>query len=300
MIADVAVSIALVSAFLALIYFLCGGKGSFRAAYAIVVRGFQTFLSYKMQIITQIFNLLLMIALIYIVGSPLVSMLFPALSGIETDYNIVFYFLIATVALPMVWSGYNVASQRIRQEQYTGTFEIMIASKNGVTILPFAYLITGLIPTLLDSLVSLLMFSYFFPELNISLSLPSLISFFAVVTVSILMMWGIGLFFGGLVTVYRQIGPIPQMLRTIMIFFGGVYFPVDVLPEYIQPLSKILPLTYVFDAVRHFLSGNATITEIFPLVAVICVFALICILGGVAVYRWIVKRARLYGTVYGY
>lgn len=300
MIADVVASIALVFAFLALIYFLCGGKGSFRAAYAIVVRGFQTFLSYKMQIVTQIFNLLLMIALIYIAGVPLVSMLFPALGSVDTDYNIVFYFLIATVALPMVWSGYNVASERIRSEQYTGTFEIMIASKNGVTILPFAYLITSLVPTLIDSLVSLLMFSYFFPELEISLSIPSLMSFFAVITVSILMMWGIGLFFGGLVTVYRQIGPIPQMLRTIMIFFGGIYFPAGMLPEYIRPLSRILPLTYVFEAVRHFLSGNATITEILPLVTVICAFALVCILGGIFIYRWIVKRARLYGTVYGY
>jgi len=300
MILDLVISIAIVALFLSLVYALCGGKGSFRAAYAIIVRGFQTFLSYKFQIITQILNLLLMIFLIYVAGRPLVSVLYPSLSAVETDYNIVFYFLIATVALPMVWSGYNVASQRIRQEQYTGTFEIMIASKNGVTILPFAYLITGLIPTLLDSLVSLLMFSYFFPELGISLSFPSLISFFAVVTVSILMMWGIGLFFGGLVTIYRQIGPIPQMLRTIMIFFAGVYFPVDVLPEYIQPLSKILPLTYVFDAVRHFLSGDATITEIPYPVAIVCAFALVCILSGVIIYRHIVKRARLYGTVYGY
>ncbi|AEX84929.1 ABC-type multidrug transport system, permease component [Marinitoga piezophila KA3] len=38
---------------------------------------------------------------------------------------------------------------------------------------------------------------------------------------------------------------------TLMMFFSGVYFPIEFLPKYFQPLSYILPTKYVIDGIRY-------------------------------------------------
>ena len=43
---------------------------------------------------------------------------------------------------------------------------------------------------------------------------------------------------------------------------SGVFFPLETLPEYIQPVAQVLPLTLVADAMRSIASDGLTLFQV--------------------------------------
>jgi ABC-2 type transport system permease protein len=78
----------------------------------------------------------------------------------------------------------------------------------------------------------------------------------------ILFIFGVamGLFITGLIF---RLGPSAEWLGwpipLVMSIFVGVFYPISILPEYLQVFSNILPPTYVFESIRAVISGNFNI-----------------------------------------
>lgn len=45
-------------------------------------------------------------------------------------------------------------------------------------------------------------------------------------------------------------GNVSNIVAMLMMFLSGIYFPVEIMPSYLRALSKLLPLTYMADAMR--------------------------------------------------
>ncbi|MBU7013500.1 MAG: ABC transporter permease [Theionarchaea archaeon] len=67
---------------------------------------------------------------------------------------------------------------------------------------------------------------------------------------SVISMMGFGLLFSGLALYYRQPHPIVSMMLSATMFFCGVTFPVGMLPQSLQYISKAIPLTHGIEAAR--------------------------------------------------
>ncbi len=46
-----------------------------------------------------------------------------------------------------------------------------------------------------------------------------------------------------------------QVIQFPMMFLSGVFFPIEIMPDYIQPVVKLIPLTYFGDALRQVMVG---------------------------------------------
>lgn len=46
-----------------------------------------------------------------------------------------------------------------------------------------------------------------------------------------------------------------QVVQFPMMFLGGLFFPIELMPDFIQPITRILPLTYLGDALRIVITG---------------------------------------------
>lgn len=117
-----------------------------------------------------------------------------------------------------------------------------------IAALMFSAIVKSFFVFVLLSLVTALLF-----EFNIfSLGLVNLSLFFINLT---LFSWTIGLLLLGLVFLY---GTRIQALAWGLIFLFqplvATFFPVEILPKFIQPLSYSLPPTYVFEAARAAIS----------------------------------------------
>ncbi len=48
---------------------------------------------------------------------------------------------------------------------------------------------------------------------------------------------------------------IAQVAQIAMMFLAGIFFPVDMLPELVQPIVRVIPLTYLADGFRQVIVG---------------------------------------------
>jgi ABC-2 type transport system permease protein len=70
-------------------------------------------------------------------------------------------------------------------------------------------------------------------------------------------MSGVGITLAAVVLVVRRGELIVAFATLGLTLLGGAYFPISVLPDWIEPLAKILPTTFAFNGVRSALySGN--------------------------------------------
>jgi ABC-2 type transport system permease protein len=80
-----------------------------------------------------------------------------------------------------------------------------------------------------------------------------------------------GLLMSGIAKSAETVEPMSRAITMPMIFLSGVFFPVDVMPSWLQPISKSMPLYYMADALRKVIAEGATLasiqTNIFVLLA---------------------------------
>jgi ABC-2 type transport system permease protein len=75
-----------------------------------------------------------------------------------------------------------------------------------------------------------------------------------------------------------------------MMFLGGVFFPIQQMPWYMQDISKVLPLTYASEALRKVMVLGAGIPDITTELAVLIVFGVIMTAIAVPVFRRMMTR----------
>ncbi len=73
-----------------------------------------------------------------------------------------------------------------------------------------------------------------------------------------------------------------------MIFLCGLFFPVQDLPSYLQPLSMMLPLTYGVDLLHGAINGSAMFSPAFDVLMLLFFITLLFSLSLRSVHRrWI-------------
>ena len=111
----------------------------------------------------------------------------------------------------------------------------------------------------------------------------------------ILTSWAIGIFVAGLL-LRNGLGA-ETLAWTFMFLFlplTCVYYPVSVLPDWLQVIAWMLPPTYVFEGMRALL-----IDRVFRADLMIQAFAINAVLfaAGVVTFLWLLKSARKHGTL---
>jgi len=73
----------------------------------------------------------------------------------------------------------------------------------------------------------------------------------------IVMGWSLGLFSSGLILRYgHQAEALCWALPYLVQPFSAVFYPISVLPSWLQPIAKLMPASYVFEGMRSILQGN--------------------------------------------
>jgi len=96
---------------------------------------------------------------------------------------------------------------------------------------------------------------------------------------------GIGMTLSGLVKDVEAASAIGNAIAFPMMFLSGTYFPVEVMPTYLQSFARVLPLTYFTDGLRYAMIYKYS-QGIYTNMAVISVLAAAFIIIGALVTRW--------------
>ena len=156
-----------------------------------------------------------------------------------------------------------------------------------VTPLPKAIFIAGqilnryLIVLLQAVLILVIALSFFKVTL-----VGSAIHLFAVLTVGMMAFIAIGYAVASVSATTETASGIANVLFLPMTFLSGVYFSVDGLPGFLQPLVEILPLTHLVRAIRAVFNEGLTVLDVWPQLAILAGWFVACFLFSVRCFKW--------------
>lgn len=89
-----------------------------------------------------------------------------------------------------------------------------------------------------------------------------------------------------------------HVIIALLLLVSGVYYPVEVLPEFLQKLSVLSPATYVLDGTRLALLEGATFVELWPYVWPTLIMGIIAIPVGLRVFGMAERYAKREGKLH--
>jgi len=100
--------------------------------------------------------------------------------------------------------------------------------------------------------------------------------------------------------ILRHTDPITAAISTTAMLIGGVFYPVDLLPETASRLAYMFPLAPSLEALRRILFAGASVADVGRELAVLALFAALVGLAGVSLFSHALRRARADGSLSHY
>lgn len=245
--------------------------------------------SYRLAVFWQFIALFMMAGIIYFAGT--------AVGGRsdlidEEGGSYVAFILVGIAFMDLLGQGLGSLPIAVRDNQQAGTLEpMLLAPISDATLLTsfwlFRFLLSVVRTTLLVSFGFLVLdfWSDGNPVSVVAVVIPSAITFFAM-----------GAFSAAFVVLVKQGDPVRVAYTAVIAIFGGAFFPVEALPEWIQWLSLLIPLTYALSGIREGLSGG-TPADVLPQIIVLSVMAVVLLPLGLRAFSWSIDRAKCEGAL---
>mgnify|MGYP006087659741 FL=1 len=103
-------------------------------------------------------------------------------------------------------------------------------------------------------------FALFALEANI---IGSIFDLYVSIILGVLMFLTLGFSLGSLAKTQESVGVLATLFIYPQLVLSGVFFPLETLPEYIQPFAQILPLSLLADAMRSIASDGLSLIEVY-------------------------------------
>jgi ABC-2 type transport system permease protein len=80
--------------------------------------------------------------------------------------------------------------------------------------------------------------------------------------------------------------PIVNLISFPMMFLSGIFWPVEIMPDFIRPVISAMPLTYLGDAFRQVMVGSPPLYPMSVDILVLVAWLIVCMILTVRFFRW--------------
>lgn len=243
-------------------------------------------LSYKFNILLQIILIVFIISLIF----------FSAISVDDVgNKNLGFFKILVGIALiDFMFSSMSVFSREVRLAQTYGTFEALILTKTSIlTILLSSYALT-FSRSVLRILIYILISKFIF---GVDIALSNIPIFLTFVIYNCIPFIGIGLFAAAFIILFKVGNVVNFFIGISSIFFSGIFFPLDAMPENLANISNNLPLTIGLDIAQQALLNNFSLKQEFSDLLKILYMSAFFVPTGILLVYYSLKEAKRNGNL---
>ncbi len=118
-----------------------------------------------------------------------------------------------------------------------------------------------------------------------------------VLLMSVLAFAGLGVLSASYLLLFKRGNPAKWLVVGLSGVVGGMMYPVSVLPDSLQRVARLVPLTYSLEGMRAALLGRASLAELWPSVRALFVFAAVLLPVSFVVFSWALRRTKITGTL---
>lgn len=216
------------------------------AAAGMVQRDALLYVSYRMRFFTQCFSLVFSVTLFYYL-SRLVTV--ESFGSPDRYFEFV---LIGLVILQAITGTLAMLPMGVRQELVAGTFERLVLSPFGAVGAVLAMIV---FPFLRSVVFGVLMVAFAMIAFGLSLDWPTALLAFPAAALGVLAFTPFSLLFAAAIFAFKQ-APGTGLVMAAISLLAGLYFPVELLPNWIEWASQVQPFTPAVDLMRHLLVGT--------------------------------------------
>jgi ABC-2 type transport system permease protein len=213
----------------------------------------------------------------------------------EGQLDLVLYLGIGTVVWAYLRAVFSNVGEMVAWERWEGTIEYTmmapisrLAHMLGVSLFSIIY---GLARSALLLGVLALFFSVDLTNANLGGAAVVLL----VGSVSFL---GFGIMAAVLPLLFPERGEeMTFVISSILLLVSGVYYPISVLPDWMEPLATVSPATYVLEGMRAALLEGTPTTGLGPAILPILILGALTLPLGIAVFGWGERYAKRTGRL---
>jgi ABC-2 type transport system permease protein len=225
-----------------------------RASYAFVERNFNLVKRYwGWEVVWLVYSIVNSLAITYI-GAGM-----EAISGqkVDTSY-LVLYLLVGTLVWHYLSIVFDSISEMIAWERWEGTIEYTFMAPVSRFTHMIGTTIFSLVYGLLHTCIILVVVALFF---HLDLGRANLVGSAMVLVAGSVSFIGLGIVASVLPLLFPERGAqMTHVVQALVLLISGVYYPVSVLPGWMQPITRLSPATYVLEGMRDgVLSGVPTV-----------------------------------------
>jgi ABC-2 type transport system permease protein len=198
------------------------------------------------------------------------------------------YLLLGTLVWRFLSSIFTQTSEVIAWERWEGTIEYTLMAPVHRWIHLIGQTLYSIIHSLLTTAFIGAVMAMFF---EIDLSNANLFGALLVTLAGSISLIGIGIVASILPLLYPERGAqMSHIIQASFLLISGVYYPITVLPQWMQTLAKFSPVTYVLDGIRDTVMQGTPTADLWKYIVPLLVIGVITLPAGV----WAFKQAENY------
>jgi ABC-2 type transport system permease protein len=251
--------------------------------------------SYRFSFLLQFLNIFFSVAVFYFVAQLLGDSVNPYLEPYGGDY---FSFVLIGIAFGSYFGvGLSSFSRSLRSAQTTGTLEAMLSTPTRLSTIILSSAQWNYLITTLRVLVYLVVGVFF---LDVHLRSANYLAALVVLVLTVIAFSSLGIIAAGFIMVLKRGDPITWIFGTVSNLLGGIYYPVAVMPEWMQTVAKLIPVTYALRAMRLALLQGASFADLRGDIVALGIFCLLLLPLSLFIFGFAVRLARNDGSLTHY
>jgi ABC-2 type transport system permease protein len=184
--------------------------------------------------------------------------------------------------------------QSLMEARDSGTLEHLLVTQ---TSLPLMLAGSAIYPFLITTLRIAVYIAWGAVLFHFPLGSANWLSVIVVLAASLLSFSGLGILSASYLLLFKRGNPAKWLIIGLWGIAGGMLFPVNILPDWLQIVAKLNPMTHALNAMRAALLGGAGLVQLLPAIELLLLFAVILLPVSMLIFYWTLQRTKSSGTL---
>ena len=268
-------------------------SGFINITYAFIRRDFHIATSYRFHLFLQLTSGFFVVALFYFISKLIdADVAHQALNRYRTDYFS--FVLIGVAAAGFLQTGLAGFAERLRTAMTEGALEMMFACPTKpILILTLPCLWAFFFESIKAFIVVLFGVFIFGAKLGEANILGAVVILLLTITSYSVF----GLLSSSIIMVLKRGDPINLAFSAASSLIAGAYFPVELLPNWLGAIAKILPMTYAYQGLRLTVLAGEGLMSVANEVLILACFSLVGMPIAIAAAQMAIRKAKKDGSL---
>ncbi len=202
--------------------------------------------------------------------------------GMELPNSAKLHFLAASLVFSLSLTAISWFGYLLLENRFTGRLKLFATMPVTVSAYVFGVLIFALAQGAIAT-ISMLAGAWLLGVTTQFSGIDGMLLLAVVVFLSLISLCGISLIIAARVRSFSEGSLMTDALGAGLVLLAPIYYPSETLPIALQWLGKILPTTYIFEAINKVLAGNSVI---WSELMILTIMAVVTLLAGFSQMKW--------------